>query len=324
MAGAGYKIFEDEDVVFASDLMSYLMDQVVMVFDNATARTTQLASPSEGMLAYTKDDDTLRFFSGAAWLPVANPGTITGVTAGTGLTGGGTSGSVSLSIDGTQNIRTLAAATNGGLTVNQAVGAVEVGITTDAKGDLLVGTGANSVVRLPVGTTNQRLVVNPSTSTGLQWQSESTNTIIDAKGDILVGQSADTLTRLPVGTSGFVLTADSTTATGLAWKDPIQFPVTLITSSASSKTLQLSDANSFLTMTGGNTTVTVPNSSTVDFVIGTQITIQQGASGLTQIAAAAGVTIEVTPGLRLRTLYSVATLIKKASNTWVCFGDLIA
>ena len=44
----------------------------------------------------------------------------------------------------------------------------------DAKGDLIVATGADAVNRLAVGTTaNQQLVVDSSTATGLKWGSPS-------------------------------------------------------------------------------------------------------------------------------------------------------
>ena len=41
--------------------------------------------------------------------------------------------------------------------------------TVDAKGDLLVGTGADAVGRLAVGTANQLLAVDSSTASGLKW-----------------------------------------------------------------------------------------------------------------------------------------------------------
>jgi hypothetical protein len=41
--------------------------------------------------------------------------------------------------------------------------------TVDAKGDLLVGTGADAVGRLAVGTNNQLLAADSSTGSGLKW-----------------------------------------------------------------------------------------------------------------------------------------------------------
>ena len=49
MAGAGYKLFNTGDVLLASEVNTYLMQQTVMVFANASARTTALpAQPSTG------------------------------------------------------------------------------------------------------------------------------------------------------------------------------------------------------------------------------------------------------------------------------------
>jgi hypothetical protein len=46
------------------------MDQAVMVFDDAAARTTAIPSPIEGMVTYLKDDDSLTKFDGSAFVPV--------------------------------------------------------------------------------------------------------------------------------------------------------------------------------------------------------------------------------------------------------------
>jgi hypothetical protein len=70
--------------------------------------------------------------------------------------------------------------------------------------------------------------------------------------------------------------------------------------------------------------LTVPPNSSVAFPVGTQIRILQTGAGQTTVAAGAGVTINSTPGLKLRAQWSSATLIKRATDTWVLIGDLAA
>ena len=71
-------------------------------------------------------------------------------------------------------------------------------------------------------------------------------------------------------------------------------------------------------------TLTIPINTSVDFPIGAQVLIiQTGASQVT-IAGSAGVTVNGTPGLKLRAQWSSATLIKRSANIWVAIGDLSA
>lgn len=72
------------------------------------------------------------------------------------------------------------------------------------------------------------------------------------------------------------------------------------------------------------TTITIPLDSSLNFPVGTSIDILQTNTGQVTIAATSGVTLNGTPGFKLRTQWSSATILKRAANTWVVYGDLMA
>jgi hypothetical protein len=63
LAGAGFKLFQDGQVLLASEVNTYMMQQQIMVFADAAARDAAILSPSEGMFAFLKDDDKLTVFT---------------------------------------------------------------------------------------------------------------------------------------------------------------------------------------------------------------------------------------------------------------------
>ena len=149
-AGLGFKTFTTGEVLTAADVNGYLM-QGVLVFASAAARNAAITSPQEGQFAFTKDTNGLWYYDGAAWVASGATGDIEGVTAGTGISGGGTSGTVTI----TNSMATEIA----------------------AKGDLIVGTGAATFDNLPVGSNSQILVADSTASTGLKWATASSGAV---------------------------------------------------------------------------------------------------------------------------------------------------
>jgi len=195
----------------------------------------------------TADHDKLDAIAAGA---TANVGDITGVTAGTGMSGGGTSGSVTLTNSAPNIVHPL---------VETAVpsGAVFTDTTyvsSDFTHDSLTGfvanehidwsltnssnihssnyTDTNTVYLHPTDdgnlhvpatstTNNGKVLTAGSTAGALTWETPAaggSGGTLTTKGDL---ESFTTVqARLPVGTNAQVLTADSTVAAGVKWATP--------------------------------------------------------------------------------------------------------
>jgi len=86
---------------------------------------------------------------------------------------------------------------------------------------------------------------------------------------------------------------------------------------SNSYTLDTTDLGKMIEMSNGGT-VTISDSSS--FPVGFSVDILQTGSSQVTIAGS-GFTPNATPGLKLRTQWSSATLIKRGLNSWVVLGD---
>jgi hypothetical protein len=179
-AGLGFKDFTTGEVLTAADVDGYLM-QNIWVFATATARDAAVTSPQEGNFAFTKDNNSLWYYDGAAWVASGATGDIEGVTAGIGISGGGTSGTVTVT--------------------NSMATAI------DAKGDLVVGTGADTFAKLTVGANNTILTADSAEATGLKWASPA------GGGKVLQVVQATTATSTQIASTSYTDTGLTGTIT---------------------------------------------------------------------------------------------------------------
>jgi hypothetical protein len=77
------KTFVAGEILTALDVNTFLGDQAVMTFTDATERTAELPSPIEGMVTYLKDTDSLEKFDGTNFVSIAPPLTTANFPAGT-------------------------------------------------------------------------------------------------------------------------------------------------------------------------------------------------------------------------------------------------
>ena len=86
MAGLGRKVFTAGDVLTASDVQNYLMDQTVMNFAGTAARSSAIATPTTGMTTYNQTTQQLESYNGSAYVGMSGLQLVKKQTVGSGVT----------------------------------------------------------------------------------------------------------------------------------------------------------------------------------------------------------------------------------------------
>jgi hypothetical protein len=212
----------------------------------------------------------------------------------------------------------------------------------NAKGDLLSASADNTPLILNSSSVGNGkfLTTNSATATGLEWVDAGvtlTNTVT---------LTNKTLTSPTITTPALTLSTSASSTDGrIAW-DTVNKKIRVGNSTAgidfASSTLTIStptftskaytaigtDKDKWLELNNSSTAGTffINTDAAIDFPIGSQLNIIQTGTGQITIAATTSgtTTINGTPGLKLRAQWSSAVIIKRAANTWVAVGDLIA
>lgn len=142
---------------------------------------------------------------------------------------------------------------------------------------------------------------------------------------IATGSFSGSFSGSLVGSSSYALTASFALNAGSGTSSGTSYVIT--NRRTGSYTLTLSDAFKLIEMDSGSANLlTIPSSSTVNFLTGSTIDVVQYGAGQTQIASAStGVTLRSANNwTKINARYGAVTLVKIATDEWYLFGNLNA
>ena len=274
----------------------------------ASATVDNLDDVSDVTITSAATGDLLKW-NGTAWVNAAGYALL----ASPALTGTPTAPTAAAATNTTQIATTAFVRTE----VSNLVGSA--GATLDTLGEIATALG-NDVALSTTLTTSIGLKAPLASPTFTGTVTIPTGGVITSPDLTVSTTTSTTSARIAYdSTSLKLLVGDGTTAREYASS-------TVITNTqTASYTAVIADKDKLVEMNNASANnLTVPPNSSVAFAVGAQIRILQIGAGQTTVVAGAGVTINSTPGLKLRAQWSSATLIKRATDTWVLIGDLAA
>jgi hypothetical protein len=213
----------DDAVVFLDGFNNFL---------NPAARDAAITSPVQGTIAFVRQDsggntiNQIQYYSGSTW--TANDGDISQITAGTGLSGGGTAGNVTVSID-----TAVVATTNNTLTMSNKTlesAVATTALTLNATGELRFADtdSSNYVGFKSPGTVGTNLIWTLPSADGTNGQVLQTNGTGTLSFTTITGYSAPTLGSTTVTSGATITTISGLTDIVLNGAGSVQDELTLI------------------------------------------------------------------------------------------------
>lgn len=316
-SGSGWKQFSANEVLTASDVMGYLMNQSVLVFADAAAYTSSGFSASEGAVRYLLDTNTMQFYDGSNWVNVAKQTEIGGFVT-------DTKGDLATFNYATNSVEALAVGSNG--TTLLADSTEDMGIKWGQVSTAGIADDAITVDKILNGTNGYFL---SSTASAVAWAEAVTPTGTQTLTNKTL--TAPTVTN-PTITTGTI--SQSVLSRAIEnWTYSTSSPSGTLTLDLTSSTAYFYNPSTAVTTTwtptfSNITTLLDANGKTVTVAVIVKVGSSAGYSGSITITGASSTTTlwqgGITPGSSNTTAGTDAytyTITRTASNTYTVFAS---